>query len=356
MRKARRGIRHAAAFLSVGLLLEVAATLWALVQAVSSGAFKDIRCDENPYLSQQLQLNCDRVELSEVLMSNGSLAVSTLALLPPHNLTSCDSPEEFPLPRNCVCSFDNGDDSCFWTAMVITDEDHPYDGSCFAYPIDEYVAEYGYDSEAADSPCSGADAFCTRSNPRHFGRIVMVMLVASLGLELMEAVLGYKHLRNPLGRARLMAIGTVIEATAIATVLFLLRFAKYGINGLEVYGDNLSRLQENMDVVLGLTFLGSFSEVVFVCSATVADRLPYLGAFGNGVIWLCAAWVEVLVTVYLALRLGEKDIGRQVGLEIAALVVLELLALVIVWAYRILMVTVKMTLLRAMNLPNDAKY
>lgn len=354
-RKARRGIRHAAAFLSVGLLLEVAATLWAAAQAVSSGAFQEGSCDIKPYLHQQVQQNCDWVELSEVLMSNGSLVISTNPWLPPHNLTGCTSPDELPLPpQNCECDFVTFGDPCFWTAIISIDEYYD-NGSCFAYPVEEYRVENVSDSEVAGiTLSSGATAICERLSPEGFGKIVIAMLVTSLGLELLEAFLGYKYLTNPLGRMHLMAIGSVVEAMAIATVLLLLRYADYGIDADEVIGDNLSRLQDNMEAVLGLTFLGGVSEVAFVFSGAVADRLPYLGAFGNGLIWLCAAWVEVLVTVYLALRLqvsGEdEDIGSLVGGEIVALVVVEVLALMVVWAYRVLMVRVKMTL-RAMQYP-----
>lgn len=145
-----------------------------------------------------------------------------------------------------------------------------------------------------------------------------------------------------------MAIGSFVEAAGVATVLCLLRFAEYGIRAPGVIEDNLSMLEDNMDMILGLTCVGAFSEVLFVCSGTVADPLPYLGASGNALIWLCAAWVEILVTVYLALRLesneGDEDIWGLVGFKSAALIVLEVLALVTVWTFPVLMVRVKLTL------------
>jgi len=67
---ARRELRRATAALVFGLVLEVAATLWALAQAVSAGAFEDPDCNNEAYLSsylnQELPTSCEPVEFSDV--------------------------------------------------------------------------------------------------------------------------------------------------------------------------------------------------------------------------------------------------------------------------------------------------
>lgn len=71
---------------------------------------------------------------------------------------------------------------------------------------------------------------------------------------------------------------------------------------------------------------------VLVESAENSDRAarvcPYIGAVGNGIVWLGVASLEVVVTSYLLLAgAGVQDSGDLVR-EVGGLIALELLALV----------------------------
>ncbi|CAN0506712.1 unnamed protein product, partial [Scytosiphon promiscuus] len=63
-------------------------------------------------------------------------------------------------------------------------------------------------------------------------------------------------------------------------------------------------------------------------------RLPYLGAFGNGLIWLCAALNEVILRIYF--RYAETLIRDFPSLarEVGGLFAVELLGLVAMWIAR----------------------
>ncbi|CAN0166942.1 unnamed protein product [Scytosiphon promiscuus] len=359
MRKAHRAIWRAAAFLTLGLLLEVTATLWTAAQVVSSGAFEHASCGElSRFLYEHVQFLdglCEEVGMSEVLASNGSMSIrtATLEILGTsgksytwltENFTACATPKEQVHPEGCTCTMtvnEGTSPTCFWVAAETNDSSlGNLAGECLAFPIYSDTGIF-----------SSVIASCGSTNPLGLGVIVAAMLAASLGIELVEALLGYKHLRSPLGETRLLAAGSVAEGVATATVACLLKFTSHGFvsSSGELSNQRLTNLQNYTSVVLALTCLGTVAEVSFLSSTTASHRLPYLGAFGNGLVWLSAAGLEVVVPVYLAIRVRystriDEDLVGVIGGEVVALIVVEFLALVLVWTYRVLMVRIKMML------------
>lgn len=149
----------------MGLLLEVTATLLTAAQAVSAGAFQETFCDQSIYVSEQLQLNCDEVELSEVsqgLVSDGSRVVYSYPWLPTHNFTSCDSSDKLLLSQNCVCTFETEGGFCSWTPMMSIDEFYLH-SLCFAYP--PLIVELATVSETYSYTSGRAFASCLTVNP-----------------------------------------------------------------------------------------------------------------------------------------------------------------------------------------------
>jgi len=207
------------------------------------------------------------------------------------------------------------------------------------------------------------------------------LVVVALTLELLEAYVGYRRLKDPLSARGLVVIAAAAECAGILSIWFLLSFSPSGIQGDEVTEKQQRILSAFMFVIFGATIAGTLVEVTCYYSGAARERAPYLGTFGNALIWLGSALIEIVVTAYLLWRLeyrvqfpiseedllldpevsqSEIDAKNQAAdqktwpvLKDAAegLIVLEALALLVMWIARALFTRAKATLLSAKTPP-----
>eukprot|EP00752_Nemacystus_decipiens_P017769 g15931.t1 len=346
--KAGRAMTHAAAFLSLGLLLEFGAAFWTLGQAVASGVFDEADCGFRAlavYHNSRLPQNCQRLD-SSVVWFDETRTFETF--------TSCSGGVEDPqVEQLCDCSrYDKVSSGCVWAAASSTKEE--IEGLCLAVPVialtpdvqELYGTTYDYLLDSSEFEFQNE---CTPLTPAGFGDITIALLVVSLVIGLVEAYVGYRRWKNPLRGSGLIVVASAVEGGGILSVWCLLMFAPHGIVRAQAEEAQVSENQYRFLVVLltlvaVLTVGGTAAEITFHRSAKAHERLPYLGVFGNALIWLASGVIEVLVTAYLVWRLqfwkGQDDdeeaernwpvlVGAVIGL-----VVLEVVALLAVWAAR----------------------
>lgn len=343
-------MQHAAAFLSLGLFLEVAATFWTLAQAVSSGVFDEADCGVRAlalYHNERLPQNCRELDGS-VVWFDESRTFSTF--------TSCDGSglEDPQIEQLCDCSkYDKVGNDCVWAAASSTRDE--IDGLCVAVPVIQlneelqelYETSYEY---LLDSSELEFQDDCRPLSPDGFGDITIALLVVSLIIGLVEAYVGYKRWKDPLKGAGLVMAGSVVEGAGVLSIWGLLMFAPYGIvraqsEESQVSENQFKFLQLLLSLVAIATVVGMTAEIVFHRSAKAHSRLPYLGVFGSALVWLGSATTEVLVTAYLVWRLQfwqsqvsdaqeEEDSWPVLVAAVVGLIVLEVVALLAVWAAR----------------------
>lgn len=363
-KKFGRAMNHAAAFLSLGLFLEVAASFWTLGQAIASGVFVEADCGVRAlslYHNQELPRGCQQLDDS-VVWFDEARTFSTF--------TSCggDRLQGPNIEQLCDCSkYDKVFGGCAWAAAASTRD--AIEGLCVAVPViqlnEEHQEEFGTTYEwVLDSSELEFQDDCRPLNPEGFGDITIALLVVSLVIGIVEAYVGYKRWKDPLRGADLVVFGSLVEAAGVLSIWGLLVFAPQGI--VQAQTDDNPQVSEHqfsfLVTLLGLvpimTVVGTLAEVVFHRSAAAHGRLPYLGVLGNALIWLAAGVTEVLVTAYLVWRLqfwkSEEDeaeadkenwpvlVGAVVGL-----IVLEAVALLSVWAARFFFARAKSMLLGA---------
>lgn len=191
----------------------------------------------------------------------------------------------------------------------------------------------------------------------------MALLIVGLGVEFVETAVGYVLLQNPSTGTGLLAAGTAFEAAGIiAFHLWLLASEGYWYDR-KVFGEFQSPacvlfLMNCVIAAVASTCLGVFADAVFHFSRKASSRLPHRGAFGNALIWLGAATTEVKVTLYLTWRReGNKVLENKMsyrsrapwgdfGGSIAALIILEVHALIAVVAARVVFTRARRMLLR----------
>lgn len=94
--------------------------------------------------------------------------------------------------------------------------------------------------------------------------------------------------------------------------------------------------------IVAIVIIGASAEVMAECSDRAARRLLHLGTVGNGLIWLGAASLGVVVTVFLvATGTGNRDADFLAG-EVARMVAVELLGVVAMWIARYLWTRAKL--------------
>ena len=359
--KAGRAMKHAAAFLSLGLLLEFGAAFWTLGQAVASGVFDEPDCGVRAlalYHNSRLPENCQRLDSSVVWFDEARTF---------ETFTSCSGGLDDPnIDQLCDCSkYDKVRSGCVWASASSTKD--AIEGLCVAVPVialtaadqEEWGTSFDY---LLDSSELEFQEDCTPLTPTGFGDITIALLVVSLLIGLVEAFVGYKRWRDPLQGTRLIAAASAIEGAGLLSIWGLLMFSPHGIVQAQAEEAQVSENQYRflvimLSLVAVLTVGGTAAEIVFHRSAKVHDRLPYLGVFGNALIWLGSGMIEVLVTAYLVWRLqfwkGQDDdedeennwpvlVGAVIGL-----VVLEVVALLAVWAARFFFARAKSVLLGA---------
>lgn len=371
-------MRHAIAFLSLGLLLELGATVWTMLQAMSTGVFEAPDCGVRTlalYHNERLSQNCERLTDSSEIWFDESVTFNTFT---PCSGAIDDPPIE---AQACDCGlFDRVAAGCLWTSATSTREEIA--GLCLAVPVKVATAEdkeeWGTTFDLVlDSPELEFQKDCSSLSPEGFGDIVIALVVVSLTLELLEAYVGYRRWKDPLSVRGLVVLAAVAEGVGILSIWFLLSFSESGLKEDEVHSTQYRIITLFMVGVFGATFLGTLAEVAYYCSGAARERFPYLGAAGNALLWLGSALIEVVVTAYLVWRLeyrvifpiSEADLLADAGVSQAeiddknerameqtwpvlmaaavGLVVLEALALLVMWIARALSARAKTTLLKS---------
>ncbi len=376
-------MKRAAAFLTVGLLLEAGATVWTLVQAAATGVFEAPDCGVRTlalYHNERLPPNCERMDSSVVWFDEDRT--------PDAVFTSCTGALDDPSIEQQACDcglFDQVESGCRWTSASSTREEIA--GLCLAVPVDVVTAEnkeeWGttYDF-VLDSSELEFQKPCSSLNPQGFGDIVIALVAVALALELLEAYVGYRRWKDPLSARGLVVIAAAAEGAGILSIWFLLSFSPSGIQEDEVTDKQRGILNAFMIVIFGATLAGTLAEVKYYCSGGASpSRLPYLGAVGSALIWVGSALIEVVVTAYLLWRIEyrnqfpiseedllldsavsqwEIDAKNQAADETTwpvlkdaaqGLIVLEALGLLVMWIARALFARAKATLLRAKTPP-----
>lgn len=180
---------------------------------------------------------------------------------------------------------------------------------------------------------------CFSVNPSGFKVVTIVLLVVAIVVEVVEAVLGWNYWGKRSEGKGLMAVGSVVDATCILAVIVVLVWALGGV------GDDVGVARS---FILGLILLVAWvssgvAPVIAlaapVCPRISADWLANLDTFGNMLVWLVTALVELWVTAYVIWRQPdnfEGDTWGVLGSEFAGLIVAEVVRLGLVWTARIL--------------------
>ena len=369
-RKARRGIKNAAMLLSAGLIFEVGATLLTLLQATSLGVFREPDCGRlrvAAYLNDRLPRECRRrynLDYRKYIFSVWEHFM--VAPLPESNYTEptyapCASLEDPPKSTGmqwCDCWSDNlldMGDKCEWVAAKSSAED--LGGLCLAKPL-RIKGEY----KVPDTMSPFYDGRCKAMHPPGSGKASVGLLVVGLGVELVEAVVGYVYSNNPLAGTSFRAAGSGFEAAGVLMFhLWLARSSVYWYDTRTALDETQApvRVYFLMKIVVAAivsTCAGVLANAEFYSSSFASDRLPYLGAFGSALIWLGVALTEVTVTLYLRWRLQghlstnysstDKDTWGDFGGAIVGLIALEALGLAAVLAARVAFTNAKRMLLR----------
>lgn len=351
--------KRAVISLIVGLVLEVAATLWTLSQAVSDGVFK-----ETPdcatfdyyikYFNDYLPQNCEQVEFSDVLIGNDDTGDTM-------GFSSCSTLQDPQVENLCVYplfyEFTEYRGECFWITARFDN------GVCSIMPV-----EYGHQNDNAndlflfwgyyrditkgyfDSMSTGAHS----NVPSGVGKLVIGLVVVSLGLEIVEALVGYMCLKDmsSIKSGPMLLASSILESAGILAVLYLMVVrSSYGVDLYSAALDDTDIeyhvLEIAMYMVLVSTCLGVLAEIIAFsreqCSRSCSGRFSYyLGALGNVLIWLGSALLEVIVALYLKWRMSTIYLNRttpnawsDLGEEISGLIVVEVMGLIAVWLARV---------------------
>lgn len=361
--------RRWAACVSLGLLLEVATTLWTLKQAMSLGVFQKADCGVSAiasYLNRLLPRHCENVEFSEVFWNDTLYEYRTLP-----DYVGCDgleNPTRTEQMRLCDCPMSFGrlsKSGCAWTAATSTLEG--LGGLCLAMPVLDLSDTYKYwmriepnttQDLLLDRSVFEVGGSCKAVHPPGSGKVTIGFLAVGLGVELVEGLVSYVYLSHPRAGTGMMAAGAGFEAAGMVVIhSWMVLSQAYWYSWLDSYVslDQQLFLMNMHMVAVASASLGAMIEVLFFCSGTAANLLPYLGALGNALIWLGAGLTEVGVTLYLTWRLEpsdffsrDDDMWSDIGYEVIGLIVFEVLGLIAMCAARVLLTKARRALTRAM--------
>lgn len=357
--EALRGIRWAGIILAVGLVLELASTLWTFQKSLAAGALYVGDLDCSPDGRRQIlhksfltQETCSRVNESvDIYMPRDDDYIGDWTHLDfsfPCNITDTSVGQDSFLAR-CSC---DGEFTivapCVWypaEADYRTDGDEDL-GICFAQPMifnDTLIASTSIDGVYLPYDWGWGGDGCRPTTPPGTFQLSVTSLVVSVGSQLVEAILGFKYLMNPRRSPALMIGGAVFEALGVAAIagviIFLPGFFEDDFFGLE---------RTQRELVFSLTWASAATAIVGAVAEYAAELpdywgrgRPYLGVLGNALVWLGAATLEVVVAAFQTWRVTLSP-GPAVFLnEIAGLVAMEVVALVSMWSARFLWVRSK---------------
>lgn len=349
---ARRRTKSARVFLVIGVALEVFATFLAFRQAVLAGALKR-RTDcgfqsrlSELYSSSRAVENCDGpIEAYHLLNSTSAWGADQFGFsFEEHDFNGyvgCDSLTVAPtveqtfLERCGCCSVHNGSyyPACSWVALS-----SPSNGICYAQAVLTNTSD-----ETMIVPFS--DFSARKCWPRHPSGTVKLMITAfvvALCSQFVEAFVGLKYWKDTESNSVPTLAASVLEALGVLAVSSML-FTFPGLYDVSEY--MFQRLPTFFNlawVTVVIVIVGALAEILAECSERAVGRFPYLGSVGNGLVWLGAALLEMVITTYL-LWAGEgaRDVTALVR-EAAGLFAAELLGLVAMWIARGLWTSAKL--------------
>lgn len=319
--------------LAIGLAFELSSTVWAFWQSVSAGALDgDVDCGSFGRLAKLHRSSvvidtCDGpVEADDFYNVTASLEGTSSSSLV-KAFTGCDNLTDTlagadSFQKLCIC----GDEfvpfeatSCSWVGLSSS-----WDGICFAQPLQPNSSE-GTIAEALRTYNFAND--CWASNPPGTMGLTITALVIALSSQVLEAVVGFKFWKDTDKRtAAFMLAASVLEALGVGAIAWVLLTLPGFFTGSGFFALAW--------ITVPLVVVGALIEISAEYSDRAASRFPYLGAVGNGLIWLGAALLEVTVTSYVLWEGAGITNLAELALEAAGLFVLELLGLVSMWLAR----------------------
>ena len=359
-KQSRNRTLRARVVLAIGLIFEVCATLWAFQQAVWSGALDgDVECGSGTrlaklYGSYIVEDRCEGPIDAEDFFSSNDIVYGYYSGSVWEDYVGCDNltdtvaaASEFQ--KRCSCSefwgvFDIG--SCSWVALSNISDD-----ICYAQGMITNISDGTFMYNLHPSFVTGD---CWATNPTGTAALTIAALVVALCSQLLEAVVGFKYWKDTDKRTAVITLATsVFEALGVVTVSSVL----LSLPGLFGVSDDTSYRMHVFFYLAWITIpivvVGALAEVAVEFSDCAANRLPYLGAVGNGLIWLGAALLEIVVTSYLLWTGARIRDVVELLREAAGFIALELLGLVSMWIGRGLWTRAKL-LSKSVKGPNGA--
>ena len=345
---ARCRTERARVFHVIGLALEVSATLWAFEQAVSAGALVVADCGFEGRLSQQYRSSravehCDGpVESSRTLNSTSPLDVFQFGVsfeehtfeeyaleehVGCHDLTANPTGED-TFEERCDCCFFHDESAypaCSW--MLLSS---PSNGICYAQGVLTNTSDdtmlWAFSDFSAQK--------CWPKHPPGTTVLTTTALVVALSSQLVEAFVGYKYWRETNNKSSPILAAAVFQALGLLAVLSVLLALPGFFSASEYVSKRIPTFYYLTWTIVTIVVVGTLAEITAACSDRVTRRLPYLDVFGNGLVWLGSALLEMVITTYLLWTgNGVRDVNALV-LEAAGLFALELLALILIWIAR----------------------
>lgn len=370
---ARRGIRWAGFVLAIGIVLEVASSVWTFQKALSAGAFLD-GVDCTLRASVVMQETCERLIAAEGSMfridtgtnatynfftfesdtyitvrvegyENFSFAntenflpcvdVDTTAAGNSSDLAGCNCDDNPNLPTNCwwFPAYNLPDDDIFYSSATVLD-----DASCLAVVLDVEIPNNDTDYTSFDVHPFNYGDVCRATTPSGTFALSVTGLVVALGSQLIEAVVGFKYMVDPRRPPDLMTAGTVFEALGVAAVAVVI-VSLPGFFDDEFFG--LEKTQR--ELVSAFTWVGAAAAIVGAFtewSGSHPDRWgqrrPRLSVLGNALVWLGAAALEVVIAAFQTWRVTLSSGWGVLASELAGLVAVEVSGLLAMWLARVL--------------------
>lgn len=329
--------RRSRMFLALGVAFEVFATCWAFQTAVAAGAlyrFRDCSYDgrlARLYVTSRIVKYCDGPVDADMFYNFVDKERRRHNASYLDGFAACDYLTDVPTGDNIFderCSYTDdtfGSEPCSWVTLSSSSDRFCFAQGMLTNSSDGTVTSV-FDDHSAYS--------CLPTHPFGTVELTITAFVVALISELLEAFVGFKYWKDTATETAPTLAASVFEALGVVAVSAVL------ISNPEVFvlpqasGDLALAWFWSAWTIGALVIVGALAEVVAGCSDRAAGRLPYLGAVGNALIWLGAALLEVLVTVYLLwASTGTVDVAT-VAREVFGLFVLELLGLVFMWIAR----------------------
>ncbi|CAM9351994.1 unnamed protein product [Ectocarpus sp. 6 AP-2014] len=335
--RSRRGLIISGACLTAGIVLELIATLWAFRQAVEAGGLDgQATCDEDGILfMQQLSVVTQEVCSQRI---DSDLFLSETGLGGDYDpCESTNSGDTSSFLEVCRCSTDIVFDApaCSWVALQNSSGVVSNYAGCLARAVE---VEFPY----SFIPTIGRSE-CWPANPTGTAELTVTALVVALGSQLIELVVGFRYLKDPSRGTLLLAAASAAAACGVVTVASVL----LSLPGFYAYRKGYPTEVATFWLVwaaAGGAAVGALAELLATEYFLTKGRLPYLGAFGNGLVWLGSAAMEVIVASFLVWE-GERVTTWELLRDgVIGLVTVEFGGLLAMWAARFLWTRAKLLL------------